>query len=102
MRAAVRLRDDFDGALLWALAKRCQDGAQARRLLALAEIYDGVRRSGAARLAGVGHLIVRDWVIRFNAEGPDRADRAERLRPAIPVERCAQGCSTPPPFELLK
>lgn len=71
MGAAVQLRDDFDGASLRALAKRCRDGAQARRLLALAEIYDGTRRSNAARLAGVGLQIIRDWVIRFNAEGPD-------------------------------
>lgn len=71
MGAAVRLRDDFDGPTLRALAKRCRNGAQARRLLALAEIYDGARRSDAARLAGVGLQIIRDWVIRFNAEGPD-------------------------------
>lgn len=39
--------------------------------LALAENYDGRRRSDAARLAGVGLQIIRDWVLRFNAEGPD-------------------------------
>ena len=71
MGAAVRLRDDFDGQSLRGLAKRCRNGAQARRLLALAEIYDGARRTDAARLAGVGLQIIRDWVIRFNAEGPD-------------------------------
>ncbi len=71
MGAAVRLRGDFDGPSLRALAKRSRDGSQARRLLALAGIYDGARRSDAARLAGVGLQIIRDWVIRFNAEGPD-------------------------------
>lgn len=71
MGAAVKLRADFDGASLRALAKRSRNGAQARRLLALAEIYDGARRTDAARLAGVGLQIIRDWVIRFNAEGPD-------------------------------
>jgi len=44
---------------------------QSRRLLALAEIYDGGRRSDAARIGGVGLQIVRDWVVRFNARGPD-------------------------------
>jgi transposase len=39
--------------------------------LALAEIYDGGSRSAAARIGGVGLQIVRDWVIRFNARGPD-------------------------------
>jgi transposase len=41
--------------------------------LALAEIYDGGSRSDAARIGGVGLQIVRDWVLRFNANGlPDR------------------------------
>jgi len=71
MGAAVQLRDDFDGPSLRTLAKRCRDGAQTRRLIALAQIYDGARRNEAARLAGVGLQIIRDWVVRFNAEGPD-------------------------------
>ena len=52
------------------LARRSKDGAQTRRLLALAEIYDGARRTKAARIGGVTLQIVRDWVLRFNAEGP--------------------------------
>ena len=71
MGAAIELRDDFDGDALRRMAKRSRDGGQSRRLLALAEIYDGKRRSEAARLAGVGLQIVRDRVLRFNAEGPD-------------------------------
>ncbi len=71
MGAAVKLRTDYDGARLRDLAKRSGNSAQARRLIALAEIYDGRRRSDAARLAGVGLQIIRDWVLRFNAEGPD-------------------------------
>ena len=70
MGAAIELREDFDGGDLRRLAKRSRDGGQSRRLLALAEIYDGKRRSDAARLAGVGLQIIRDWVLRFNAEGP--------------------------------
>jgi transposase len=45
--------------------------SQTRRLLALAEIYRGGSRSDAARIGGVGVQIVRDWVVRFNAKGPD-------------------------------
>ncbi|MEM7644041.1 MAG: IS630 family transposase, partial [Pseudomonadota bacterium] len=60
MGAALPLRDDFDGLALRGLAKRCRNASQARRLLALAQIYDGARRSDAARLAGVGLQIVRD------------------------------------------
>ncbi len=51
------------------VAKRSRDSAQSRRLLALGVIYDG--RSDAARFAGVGLQIIRDWVLRFNAEGPE-------------------------------
>jgi transposase len=39
--------------------------------MALAEIYDGGSRSDAARIGGVGVQIVRDWIVRFNAKGPD-------------------------------
>jgi transposase len=40
-------------------------------LPALAAICDGGSRGEAAELAGVGLQTVRDWVLRFNAEGPD-------------------------------
>ena len=70
MRPAIPLREDFDAAQLRGLAQRSRDSAQTRRLLALAVIYDGHRRSDAARFAGVGLQIIRDWVLRFNAEGP--------------------------------
>jgi transposase len=50
---------------------REEDARQARRLLALAEIYDAGSRSDAARIGDVGLQIIRDWVLRFNADGPD-------------------------------
>jgi len=71
MGAAVGLRDDFDGPALRVLAKATKGAAHARRLLAVAEIYDGGARSDAARIGGVGLQTVRDWVLRFNAHGPD-------------------------------
>ena len=71
MAAAIVLRSDFTGAGLRRLARRTEDARQARRLLALAEIYDGGSRSDAARIGDVGLQIIRDWVLRFNAEGPD-------------------------------
>jgi transposase len=69
MAAAVRLRDDFDAARLRALARGSKNGPQARRLLALAAIYEGGTRSEAAKIGGVTLQIVRDWVLRFNAHG---------------------------------
>ena len=70
MAAPIALRDDYDGPTLRQLAKVCADANQTRRLLALAVVYDGGRRSAAAELGGVTLQIVRDWVLRFNAEGP--------------------------------
>lgn len=71
MAAAIGLRNDYDAAGLRAIAKRSKDGPQARRLLALAVIYDGAARSVAAKIGGVGLQVIRDWVLRFNARGPD-------------------------------
>jgi transposase len=71
MAAAIRLREDYDAGALRAIAKRAKGGPQARRLLALASIYDGGARSEAAKIGGVGLQVIRDWVLRFNAYGPD-------------------------------
>ncbi len=50
MGRAIGLREDFDGATLRRLAKVSKDAGQSRRLLALAEIYDGgARRSFGCR-----------------------------------------------------
>jgi len=71
MAAPLPLRLDYDGPTLRALARQSKDSDQTRRLLALASIYDGGSRRSAAKLGGVGLQIVRDWVLRFNAHGPD-------------------------------
>jgi len=68
---AVPLRGDFDADRVRAAAKRSKDGPQARRLLALAAIYDGATRTEAAKIGGVTLQIIRDWVLKFNAQGPD-------------------------------
>src|SRR6266404_1412310 len=60
MSAAVGLRDDFTAADLRRLAGKATDADQARRLLALATVYDGMDRQ-----------TLRDWAHRFNETGPD-------------------------------
>ena len=50
------LRTDFNAAALRAIARQTKDGPQARRLLALAAIYDGASRSEAA---GIGPASTR-------------------------------------------
>jgi transposase len=68
---AIPLRADFNAHQLRLIAKKTKDGPQARRLLALAAIYDRASRSEAARIGGVTLQVIRDWVLRFNARGPD-------------------------------
>ena len=41
MGSAIGLREDFDGEALRRLARLSKSANQARRLLALAQIYDG-------------------------------------------------------------
>ena len=65
------LRDDFAAHTVRFAAKRSKDGPQARRLLALAAIYEGATRAQAAKIGGVTVQIVRGWVLKFNAHGLD-------------------------------
>src|SRR3954453_2593425 len=67
----IPLRRDFEASRLRLAARRTKDGPQARRFLALAAIYEGATRSEAARIGGVTLQIVRDWVLKFNAQGPN-------------------------------
>jgi transposase len=67
----IPLRADFDAQMVRAAARRSKDGPQARRLLALAAIYEGASRTEAAKIGGVTLQIVRDWVMKFNAQGPE-------------------------------
>jgi len=66
----VPLRTDFDADALRAIARTTKDGPQARRLWALAAIYEGATRTAAARIGGVTVQIVRDGVVKLNAQGP--------------------------------
>ncbi|WP_085948200.1 MULTISPECIES: IS630 family transposase [Acetobacteraceae] len=71
MTRAVKLRDDYSASDLRRLAARSRQANAARRLLALAAIRDGASRTDAARVGGMDRQTLRDWVHRFNAEGPD-------------------------------
>ena len=45
------------------------DANAARRMLGLALVLEGYARGEAARLCGMDRQTLRDWVIRYNAEG---------------------------------
>ena len=71
MSAAIQIRTDYDAGQLRRLAKRSKCSKQSRRLLSLAAIYDGMSRADSARVGGMDRQTLRDWVHRFNDEGPD-------------------------------
>jgi transposase len=71
MSVPIKLRDDCRAADVRAHARRCKDGAQLRRLLAIATVLEGGSRSDAALVGGVTRRIVRNWMLHCNADGPD-------------------------------
>ena len=85
MVAPIPLRPDFGAPRLRALAKHSRDPDQTRRLVALAAIYAGASRTEAAQIGCVTLQIVRDWVVRFNARGPQGlvTGRAPGSRPLL-------------------
>lgn len=87
MPKILHLRTDYDAKELRQLARKSHDARQARRLLALACVYDGMSRADAARAGGMDRQTLRDWVHRFNDEGPDglldrKPERPRRLSEA--------------------
>src|SRR5262252_8427345 len=71
MGAAVRLRTDLSAGELRVLAKRAADADQARRLLSLAAVLDGMSRKAAAEIGAMDRQTLRDWAHRYNEKGPE-------------------------------
>src|SRR5437660_5706490 len=71
MGHAIPVRADYTAGEVRRLAQRAKDAAQARRLLAIAAVLDGASREAAAKIGGMDRQTLRDWVIRFNEQGPD-------------------------------
>ena len=92
MRAGIELRDDFSAGDLRRLARQSDNADQTRRLLSIAVILDGGSRSDAARTGGVGLQVIRDWVLRFNAGGPEalRTGKAPGKPPILTDEQRQQ------------
>src|SRR6202023_730470 len=71
MDQAVAVRTDYAASAVRRLAEQAKVAAQARRLLAIAAVLDGASRPAAATIGGMDRQTLRDWVIRFNEQGPD-------------------------------
>jgi len=84
----ILLRGEFDAARPRTTARASWDAGQARWLLAVAAIHDGATRTEAAKIGGVTLQIVRDRVVKFNAQGPGGLIDRKRFQ-RFPV-RCRQ------------
>ncbi len=62
-------RMELTAAQLRSAASKTSNAAAARRMLALAQVLEGVDRETAARSCGMERQTLRDWVHRYNAEG---------------------------------
>jgi transposase len=71
MGRAIAVRTDFTAGEVRRFAKQAKDSGQTRRLLAIAAVLDGASREDAAKTGGMDRQTLRDWVIRFNEQGPD-------------------------------
>ena len=72
MGQAVPVRTDYTVGEVRRFARRAKDGAQARRLLALAAVLDGASREEAAKIGGMARLDDTQKAIlhRIVEEGP--------------------------------
>jgi transposase len=83
MGAPLAIRQDIEAEQLRRLARQETDGRVACRLLGVANAVAGMPRAQAARQAGMDRQTLRDWVIRFNAEGVEGLhDRPKSGRPS--------------------
>ena len=95
MGQPVGVRRDYASAELRRLAKLSREADQARRLLSIAAVVDGASRADAAKIGGMDRQTLRDWVHRFNADGPDglinhtAPGAAPKLTPAQQAELAA-------------
>src|SRR5271166_5871818 len=68
-KALAITRGDFAAAEPREAAARSHDADATRRMLALALALEGYQRGEAGKLCGMDRQTLRDWVLRYNAEG---------------------------------
>jgi transposase len=71
MARPIDVAETHTSAELRSLARRSKNGPQSCRLLSIAALLDGASRSEAAAAGGMDRQTLRDWVHRFNQDGPD-------------------------------
>eukprot|EP01037_Dinobryon_pediforme_P020049 gene20049-20580_t len=83
MGSGLAIRTDIEVETLRRYARHEADGRVASRLLAIANALSGMSRQAAAEAGGMDRQTLRDWVVRFNAEGI--GGLADRPRPGRPT-----------------
>ncbi|MCY4099763.1 MAG: IS630 family transposase [Rhodobacteraceae bacterium] len=86
MPAAIAIANtDHTYHQLRQMARKCKDANHSRRLLAIASVMAGkVSRGDIADQAGVGIQTLRDWIMRYDRDGPaGLGDRPRQGRPPI-------------------
>ena|ERR1700730_5657137 len=78
-KALTIIRADLTATDLRQAAACSNDANAARRMLGLALVLEGYARGEAARLCAMDRQTLRDWVIRYNAEGV--AGLSDRISP---------------------
>lgn len=91
-RAITVTRTEHTAAELREFAAKSRDGAQVRRVLALALILEGGSRTDAAEQSGMDRQTLRDWVHRYNAEGVEglKSRAGPGQPPALSPEQMAE------------
>lgn len=92
MSSAVSVtRLEHTAVELRVVAGKCRDGAQVRRLLAIAMDLEGRPRTEAAEQNGMDRQTLRDWVHRYNRLGIDglKSLRSPGPLPALSAEQMA-------------
>ena len=82
---ALTIRKDRTAAVLRRLARSESDARVSRRLLAIANALSGMDRKAAAEAAGMDRQALRDWIIRYNADGGRGLTRPLGHGPAGPA-----------------
>jgi transposase len=77
---------------LRAASGKCTDGAQVRRILAIALVLEGRPRTEAATLSGMDRQTLSDWVHRFNADGIEglKSRKSPGRAPLLTAEQKAE------------
>src|ERR1700683_1823668 len=78
-------RTEYTADELRGRSSRCSDGAQVRRILAIAMVLEGRARTEAAELSGMDRQTLHDWVHRYNAFGVEglKSRRAPGRAPSL-------------------